>query len=79
MLIGMDWMYKTDMVIKKEKVKFNILKNQILEWLDDVKEVFGTILERELLSSRERVDHEITLINNKIKSFLLIPIRLEEQ
>ena len=79
MLIGMDWMHKTDLVIKEGKVEFNILEDQIPDWLDDLKEVFKTIFEGELLLSRERVNYEITLINNKIKPSLLILIRPEEQ
>ena len=79
MLIGMDWMYKINLTIKEGKVEFNILENQILEWLNGLEEVFRTIPERELSPSREGVDHEITLINNKIKPSLLIPTRPEEQ
>ena len=31
MLIGMNWINKTDLVIKKEKMEFNILEDQIFE------------------------------------------------
>ena len=37
--------------------------------------MFKTILEKELLSSRKEVNHEITLKTNEIKSSLLILTR----
>ena len=55
------------------------MKNEILEWLKNLKEVFKIISKKKLLFSRERVDHEITLKTKKIKSLLLISIKLEEQ
>ena len=60
-------------------MKFNVLKNEILEWLNDLRKVFETILERELSPRRKRVNHEITLKIKKIKSSLLISIRLKKQ
>ena len=60
-------------------MEFNVLENEILEWLEDLKKVFKEISERELSSHRNGVNYEITLKIDKIKSLLLIPIRLEEQ
>ena len=60
-------------------MKFNVLDNEIPEWLKDLKEVFGEISERELLSYRNEVNYEITLKIKKIKPLLLILIRLEKQ
>ena len=59
-------------------MKFNVLKNEILEQLKDLKKIFGIILERKLLFSYKEVDHEITLKTKKIKLSLLIFIRSEE-
>ena len=60
-------------------MEFNVIKHEISEWLKNLKKIFKTIFERELLLSYERVDHEITLKIKKIKSLSLILIRLEEQ
>ena len=65
--------------MEKKRIEFNMMKNEILEWLKDLKEVFETRLKEELLLSRERVDYEITLKTNEIKSSSLIFIRLEKQ
>ena len=54
------------------------MKNEISKWLEDLKEVFGTISEDELLSSRKKVDHEINLKTKKIKSSSLILIKLKK-
>ena len=79
MLIRMNWIRKTGVIVTKEEMKFNVLKNEILEQLKDLKEVFETISERELPSRRYEVDHEIILKTEKIKLLLLIPTRLEKQ
>ena len=79
MLVGMDWIQKTDVTVSRKKMKFNVLKSKISEWLKDLKKVFETILEGELSSSRDEVNHEITLKTKEIKSLLLIPIRSKEQ
>ena len=79
MLIGMDWIQKTDMTIKKEKVKLNTIKNEISNWLRDLKKVFETISEEELPLSREEVDYKITLKTKEIKLLSLIVTRSEEQ
>ena len=60
-------------------MKFNVLKNEISKWLKNLKRVFETISKRKLLSYYERIDYEITLKTEKIKSLSLISIRLEEQ
>ena len=60
-------------------MKFNVLKNEILEWLKDLKEVFGIISKRKLSFHRYEIDYEITLRTEKIKSSLLISTRLEKQ
>ena len=65
--------------MEKEKIEFNIIKNKISKWLKNLKKVFETISKEKLLSSRKRVDHEITLKTNEIKSSSLISIRLEKQ
>ena len=59
-------------------MKLNVIKNEILEWLEDLKEIFKIILKEKLLFSRENVNYEITLREKKIKSLLLISIRLEK-
>lgn len=46
---------------------------KIPEWLKDLKEVFGKLLEDELLSRRPGMDHEIKLIQKNISSSSLIP------
>ena len=78
MLIEMDWIQKTGVTVTKKGMKFNVLKNEILEWLKDLKKVFKTILKRELSSRRHEVNHEITLKIEKIKLLLLISIRLKK-
>ena len=65
--------------MRKKKIEFNIIKNKIFEWLKDLKEMFETILKKELLFSRKEVNYEITLKTNKIKSSSLIFIRLKKQ
>ena len=55
------------------------MKNEISNWLKNLKEIFEIILEGQLLLSREEVDYEITLKTDKIKSLSLILIRLKEQ
>ena len=57
----------------------NVMESEIPEWLEDLRKVFGTISEEELLFSHEGVDYEITLKINEIKSSLLISIRLKKQ
>ena len=47
--------------------------------MKDLKEVFETISKRELSSRRYEVNYEITLKIERIKSLLLISIRLEKQ
>ena len=79
MLIGMNWIQKTDLTIRKEKMNLNIIKNEISKWLKDLKEVFKTISERELLFSHEEVNYEINLKIKEIKSSLQISIKLEKQ
>ena len=79
MLIGMNWIQKTDMTIKEEKVKLNTMKNEIFDWLKDLKKVFETILKEKLLLSREKINYKIILKTKEIKSLLLISIRLKEQ
>ena len=79
MLIGMNWIQKTDLTIKEEKIDLNVMKNEILKWLENLKKVFETILEGKLLLSRERMNYKITLRTEKIKSSLLILIRPEKQ
>ena len=56
-----------------------MIENKISDWLENLKEVFKTILKRELLFSREKVNYKITLKTEEIKSLLLILIRLKEQ
>ena len=79
MLIGMDWIQKTSVTVTKKEMEFNVWKNEIPEWLKDLKEVFEEILEGKLPSHYREVDHEITLKTDKIKPSLLISIRSEEQ
>ena len=78
-LIRMNQIQKTDVTVTKKEIKFNVLENEILEWLKDLKKVFETILKRKLSSRRYEVNYEITLRIEKIKSSLLILIRLEKQ
>ena len=66
------------MTIRKEKMDLNIIKSKIPKWLKDLKKIFETISKDELLFSRKEVNHEINLKTKKIKSLLLILIRLEE-
>ena len=79
MLIEMNWIQKTETTITKERMKFNVLKNEIPKWLKDLKKVFGTIFERELSSRRKEMNHEIILKTKKIKPSFLILIRSKEQ
>ena len=79
MLIGMNWIRKTDVTIKKERMKFNVIENEIFKWLENLKEIFKIILEGKLSFSYERVNYEITLKTREIKSLLLILIRLKKQ
>ena len=60
-------------------MKFNVLKNEILKQLKNLKRVFEIILERKLLFRRNEVDHEITLKTERIKSLSLILTRSEKQ
>ena len=60
-------------------MKFNVIKNEILEWLKNLKEIFETISKEKLSLSYEKVDHKITLKTKKIKSSSLILTRSEEQ
>ena len=60
-------------------MEFNVMKNEVFEWLNDLKKVFETIIEEELLFNRDKVNYEITLRKEEIKPFSLILIRLEEQ
>ena len=78
MLIEINWIQKTGMTVTREKIEFNVLENEILKWLKNLRKVFEVILERELLSRCDGVDYEITLKTEKIKSLLLISIRLKE-
>ena len=57
----------------------NAIKSKISKWLENLKEIFGTILKDELLSNREEVNHEINLKTKEIKLLLLILTRPEEQ
>ena len=75
----MDWIQKTGTLVKKRKIEFNTIKDKISEWLKDLKEVFETILKKELPSSYKEVNYEITLKTNEIKSLSLISIRSEKQ
>ena len=79
MLIRMNWIQKTGTTITKKEMEFNILESEILEWLENLRKVFGTISKRELSSRRDGMDYEITLKIEKIKLLLLIPIRLKKQ
>ena len=67
------------MTIRKEKVKLNTMRNEIPDWLENLKKMFKTISKKELLLSRKKVDYKITLKIKEIKSSLLISIKLEEQ
>ena len=75
----MDWIYKTNVIVIKKEMKFNVLKNEILKWLKNLRKVFEEILERKLSSYRNEVNYEIILKSEKIKSLSLISIRLEKQ
>ena len=79
MLIEMDWIQKTDLTIREKKMNLNVMENEISKWLKDLKKVFETISEKELLSSCKEVDYKITLKTKEIKSLLLILTRLKEQ
>ena len=65
--------------MSKRKMKFYVLENKILEWLKDLKEVFETISEEELPSSRIEIDHEIILKIETIKPSSFILTRSEEE
>ena len=73
MLVEMDWIQKTGATVTKEGIGFNVLENEIPEWLEDLKEVFEEIPEGELPPHRDGVDHEITIKTEKIKPSPLIP------
>ena len=60
-------------------MEFNVLENKILKQLEDLKKVFKIISKKELLLHYDKVNYEITLRSEKIKSSLLIPTRLERQ
>ena len=62
----------------RNKIEFNILENEILERLKDLKEVFKDISKRELLFHCYEMNYEIILKIEKIKSSLLIFIRLKK-
>ena len=79
MLVRMNWIQKIEIIITKKEIRFNVMKNEILKWLKDLKEVFKEILERELLPYRDEVDHEIIIKTKKIRPSLLISIRSKEQ
>ena len=79
MLIEINWIYKTDVTITEREMKFNVLENEILEQLENLKKVFETILERELLPRYEEMNYEITLKTEKIKPLSLIFTRSKKQ
>ena len=79
MLIEINWIQKTGTTVTEKEIKFNVLKNEILKWLKDLKEVFEEISKEELLPHRDEVNYEIILKTEKIKSLLLISIRLKKQ
>ena len=56
----------------KKEIKFNILENEIFEWLKDLKEIFEIISKRKLLFYRDEINYEIILKIKKIKLLLLI-------
>ena len=60
-------------------MKFNVLENEILERLENLKKVFETISKKKVSSHYDEVNYEITLKTKKIKSSSLISIRLEKQ
>ena len=74
MLIEMNWIQKTSIIVINKEMEFNVLENEILKWLKDLKEVFETLSKRELLLYRNEIDHEIILRIKKIKFLLLISI-----
>ena len=78
-LIEINWIQKIDVIMTREKIKFNVLKSKILKWLKNLKKVFETIFEEELPSSRDKVDHEIILKIKEIKPSLLISTKSKEQ
>ena len=59
-------------------MNLNVIENEILKWLKDLKEVFETILERKLLFSRREVNYKINLKTKEIKLLLLILTRSEK-
>ena len=59
-------------------MNLNVMENEVSKWLKNLKEIFGTIFERELLFSYEEVNYEIILRIEKIKSLLLIFTKLEK-
>ena len=75
----MNWIQKTNIIVTKEEMRFNVLESEISEWLKDLRGIFETISEEELLSRRDEVNYEITLKTKKIKPSLLISIRSEKQ
>ena len=62
----------------KEKVEFNVLENEILKCLKNLKKVFETISEEKLSSNRDEINYEIILKTKRIKSSSLIFIRSKE-
>ena len=78
-LIRMNWIRKTDVTIKKKKIKFNVIKNKIFKWLKNLKKVFETIFKEKLSSYYKEIDYEITLKIDKIKSLSLIFTRSKKQ
>ena len=75
----MNQIEKIDVTVTKKEIKFNVLKNEISKQLKNLKKVFEIIFEKKLSSRRYEINYEITLKIEKIKSLLLILIRLEKQ
>ena len=63
----------------RKKIKFYVLKNEILKWLKNLKEVFKIISERELSSSYVEINYEIILKTETIKSSSFISIKSKKQ
>ena len=60
-------------------MKFNVLKNEILEQLENLRKVFEIIPKEKLSPRRNGVNYEITLKTKKIKSSLLSSTRPKKQ
>ena len=75
----MNWIQKTNLTIREEKMNLNVIENEISKWLKDLKKVFETKLEKELLFNYEEINYKINLKIKKIKSLLLILIKLKKQ